>query len=96
MCSSLAYSLPSAPQYTDTYSHFPKESTQQSSSGDTACKCAMFLVTSSDWLPEHNVFSTGEEYHVNCTDHRLAVDQCKSICEEEVGTVLAIIEVNCA
>ena len=51
----------------------------------TGCQCAMFLVTSSEWSPEHQVFSTGEQYNVDCSKPQSAAQDCREICEEEVS-----------
>ncbi|KAF2363489.1 hypothetical protein FHG87_005759 [Trinorchestia longiramus] len=58
------------------------------------CKCAMFLVTNSDWMPEHKVFTTGEQYTVNCSQPSQAEQECRKACEDENTSVTRVFRLH--
>ncbi|XP_018024850.1 uncharacterized protein LOC108680531 isoform X3 [Hyalella azteca] len=58
------------------------------------CQCAMFLVTNSEWLPQHKVFATGEQYPVNCSLPSEAHEDCRKACQEENTSVTRVFQLH--
>lgn len=61
------------------------------------CECSMFLVTSSDWLPEHKVFSTGQMHALECGTNQRTDEQtdelhtaCQQYCQQEVRILIYV------